>query len=76
MRRFENAVKGEIPTRQVIEIFKNFPAFVAMPNCPRPDLMFFIRKIVLAWLILLNGGRTKSLLQGIQLLIRKYMKTL
>ena len=36
-RRFENAVKGEIPTRQVTEIFKNFPAFVAMPNCPRPD---------------------------------------
>ena len=36
-KRFENAVKGEIPAKQVTDIFKNFPAFVAMPNCPRPD---------------------------------------
>ena len=36
-RRFENAVEGEITTKKVIEIFKNFPAFVAMPNFPRPD---------------------------------------
>ena len=72
MRRFENAVKGEIPTRQVIEIFKNFPAFwqgriVHVQIHAVLVLMFFIRKIVLAWLILLNGETTKSLLQGIEL---------
>ena len=72
MRRFENAVKGEIPTRQVIEIFKNFPAFwqgriVHVQIHVVLVLMFFIRKIVLAWLILLNGETTKSLLQGIEL---------
>ena len=31
-KHFEKAVKGEIKTRKVIEIFKNLPAFVAMPN--------------------------------------------
>ena len=36
-KHFEKAVKGEIKTRKVIEIFKNLPAFVAMPNCPRPS---------------------------------------
>lgn len=36
-KRFEEAVKGEIPTKKVTEMFKYLPAFVAMPNCPRPS---------------------------------------
>ena len=36
-KHFEKAVKGEIPTKRVIELFMHLPAFVAMPNCPRPS---------------------------------------
>ena len=36
-KHFEKSVKGEIPTRKVVEVFKNLPAFVAMPNCPWPS---------------------------------------
>ena len=36
-KRFEEAVKRLIPTKKVMEIFNNFPAFVAMPNRPRPS---------------------------------------
>lgn len=35
-KRFEETVKRLTQTKKVVEIFKNFPAFVAMPNCPRP----------------------------------------
>lgn len=34
--RFEKAVEGELSKRKVKELFKCIPAFVAMPNCPRP----------------------------------------
>ena len=35
-KRFEKAVEGELSKREVKELFTYFPAFVAMPNCPRP----------------------------------------
>ena len=35
-RRFEKAVGKEFSGREVNALFTNFPAFVAMPNCPRP----------------------------------------
>ena len=35
---FQKLVKGKISTKKVTELFKNVPAFAAMPNCPRgPD---------------------------------------
>ena len=35
-KRFEKAVEGILPRRKVTELFGYLPAFVAMPNCPRP----------------------------------------
>lgn len=35
--RLEKAVEGKFSKRMVKELFTSFPAFVAMPNCPRPD---------------------------------------
>ena len=35
-KRFEEAVGNEFSRKKVKELFKNLPAFVAMPNCPRP----------------------------------------
>ena len=35
-KRFEEAVEGEFSKRKVKQLFKNVPALVAMPNCPRP----------------------------------------
>lgn len=32
---YEKLVKGKISGKKTIELFKNFPAFVAMPNCKR-----------------------------------------
>ena len=38
--RLEKAVEGKLSKRKVKELFTSFPAFVAMPNCPRPDELF------------------------------------
>ena len=35
-RRFEKALGDEFSSTKVKALFTNFPAFVAMPNCPRP----------------------------------------
>ena len=35
-KRFEKAVEGILPRRKVTELFGYLPAFVAMPNFPRP----------------------------------------
>lgn len=38
--RFEKAVEGELSKRKVKELFTYIPAFVAMPNCPRPPELY------------------------------------
>ena len=35
-KRFEKAMEGELSKKKVQQLFTYFPAFVAMPNCPRP----------------------------------------